>query len=193
LSSQLSTQPSTPDESSPISDNSGRKLIDIEFADFGREILSIVDSMTFIPEKFVKKIRAIYTLYMKKIISDKLDKTNWKKFLLLPTVLFTDGKPRGSRKGELTRIIRDLENDSWNQLTVEYFTAKKLPTETNVTILEENSSLTFASQVRSHQTTLPTSPFNKPIQLTEPSIDPSKTKKESTKISVLPSILGFYL
>jgi hypothetical protein len=144
-SQQFSTQPSTIDESSQVHvyksseniTNSGRKLIDIEFAEFGRELLSIVDSMTFIPEKFVKKIRAIYILYMKKIISDKHDKTNWKKFLLLPTVLFTDGKPRGSRKGELTRIIRDLENDSWNQLTVEYFTAKKLPTETNVTILEE--------------------------------------------------------
>ena len=91
------SQPALPLQQ-PLPDDDHQKLIDLDFKDFG-VLISIVNSMTFIPEKFVKKVRSLYIKLMKKICDHPNDLMLWKKYFLLPTVLFTVQK--GNRKEEI--------------------------------------------------------------------------------------------
>jgi hypothetical protein len=107
----------------PLRNNDDQKLIDLDFNDFG-VLISIVNSMTFIPEKFVKKVRALYIKLMKKICDHPNDLLLWKKYFLLPTVLFTVQK--GNRKEELGQRITSVENDDWSNFTIGYFQKRNI-------------------------------------------------------------------
>ena len=49
--------------------NGSQKLVDLSFDEFGK-LAAIQDSMSFIPEKFVKKYRSVYIKYMKMIVAN---------------------------------------------------------------------------------------------------------------------------
>jgi len=112
----------------PIPDD--KPLIDLEFNEFG-QLLSIVDSMSFIPEKFVKKCRRVYNLYMQNVVDNSHDSLSWKKFLLLPTVLFTVQK--GNRKADLNYRLELLLEDKWNSFTFGYFMSRSFSKSSNST------------------------------------------------------------
>ena len=129
------SQPPLPQQQQ-LPDHDNQKLIDLDFNDFG-VLISIVNSMAFIPEKFVKKVRSLYIKLMKKICDHPNDVLLWKKYFLLPTVLFTVQK--GNRKEELGQRIILVENDDWSKFTIGYFQKRNIyVANKNPKVLKEN-------------------------------------------------------
>ena len=98
-----------------------KKLLDLEFDQYGH-LESIVDSMSFIPEKFVPKVRSVFIDHMKKVKDNPHTLLHWKKFMLLPTVLFTiEPQSTNGRKKDLAKRIELIETDNWDPFTLDYF------------------------------------------------------------------------
>ena len=93
-------------------------LLNIEPSHYGF-LAGLNNSMTFIPEKYVKKTRKVFTIYMQRMIDDSTD-TNWKKFILLSPILFdNDGnKLLKDRKSLLMEKLVKLEADDWTSFTI---------------------------------------------------------------------------
>ena len=89
-------------------------LLDLRFDQHGH-LITLPDSISFIPKKFIPKIRKLFNIVMESIIAYPHDNLNWKKFLLLPTVLFS--LPKLNRTSILEiRLNLLLEND-WSRFT----------------------------------------------------------------------------
>jgi hypothetical protein len=85
-------------------------------------LVTIADTMTFIPEKFVKRCRSVYISYMKLIISKPEVFENWLKFLLLPTIMFSETD--GDRKTILRQRLDLLIANDWSDFRLSEFGIK---------------------------------------------------------------------
>ena len=86
-------------------------LIDIDLKHYGI-FAGIAPSITFIPGKFIRKIRKLYIKYFQLCIDDPTD-THYKKFLLLPLVLYDnlDMNNKPLRDKTIARRIELLEKN----------------------------------------------------------------------------------
>jgi hypothetical protein len=94
------------------------KLEDISPEHFG--FLAFVgNSATFVPERYIKKIRKVYNKYMLKIVSEPAEE-NWKKFLLLSAIIYdTDfSQQLRIRKDNLVERLDKLLDDNWENFTI---------------------------------------------------------------------------
>ena len=96
-----------------------RLLIDIPFNELISVLLTLVNSMTYIPSRYVKQCRNIMIKYADNIIRNKNNELLWKKYFLLTVVLFTD--IQGSRRAGLDDRIKSLSRDDWSTFTVGMF------------------------------------------------------------------------
>ena len=86
-------------------------LLDIPFDKFGT-LLGFIPSLEFIPERLVKRCRRAYTFVMEHLLNNKNNGEAalvwWKKFLLLPFVLFSP-----SKKSEINRRLGLVLDNQW--------------------------------------------------------------------------------
>jgi len=87
-------------------------------------LINIVAPMTFIPEKFVQKTRSVFIKLMEKIVLNSKDELSWKKFLLLPTVLFTIAST--NRRPEYNRRLDLILSDDWDEFTYSSLKSKSI-------------------------------------------------------------------
>jgi hypothetical protein len=87
-------------------------VIDIPVSRYGI-FTSFRDSVSFIPEKFVRQIRSCYITIVQKLVNDKFNELLWKKLFLLPIVLLIDIK-----RSTLAANIKLVLADNWSKFTV---------------------------------------------------------------------------
>jgi hypothetical protein len=74
-------------------------------------------------EKMVKKTRRIFNQRMRAIIQNPQDPIQWKKFILLPSILFT---PHNAGKKKVLRSrLQILEDDDWDSLTLQHLLSRR--------------------------------------------------------------------
>jgi hypothetical protein len=92
-------------------------LIDVPFSKFGT-FLGLSNSLTYIPDKLVKKVRSVYIFIMQKLVNsmDLEDEPTqislWKKWLLLPIVLFCH--PSKCNKRCMNMRMERILADDWS-------------------------------------------------------------------------------
>ena len=88
--------------------------MEIPYSCLSEKLVTLVDSVGFIPEHCVPKVRKAFIRSMKEIVATQ-DSLAWKKFLLLPTVLFINQLK--DRKAILKATLALLEKDDWSSFT----------------------------------------------------------------------------
>lgn len=97
-------------------------LLDLDFQQMGT-LVGICGSTTYIEHKMVPKIREAFIDSMRALLDGGLENlTLWKKFFLLPLILFTSGKRRVVRQR-----LELLKNDNWDNFTLGSFPHKNAP------------------------------------------------------------------
>ena len=91
------------------------KLIDIEW-DQLHILLSLDNTAGHSSTKFIPKIRDIYINIMLKIIEQPQELTHWKKFVVLPIILFSINCNR-----DLSARIQSLLQDKWDSFIIADF------------------------------------------------------------------------
>jgi hypothetical protein len=101
------------------------KLLDVDPNHYGI-LAGLSNSITFIPEKYVKKARKVFSMYMQRTIDDRTE-LSWKKFFLLATILFDNDSTRllKDRKSLLMSRLVSLERDEWDSFTFGSLSKKK--------------------------------------------------------------------
>ena len=89
-------------------------LLDINSEHFGI-FTGISASLSFIPEKYIKKTRAIWNKFMQKVLDNGSD-INWKKLILLPLILFDNDNNEilNERKRKYGAKLDKLQIDDWS-------------------------------------------------------------------------------
>ena len=108
------TQPYSHTASEQTCINLHTKLLDLRFDQHGH-LVSLPNPISFIPKKFIPKIRKLFNIVMETVIAYPHNDLNWKKFLLLPTVLFTLPKP--NRNSILETRLNLLLDDDWSRFS----------------------------------------------------------------------------
>ena len=82
------------------------------------------ETLRFIPERVVKPVRGVFNQLMRSVVNNPQDLLRWKKFFLLPMVLFClPGKEINSEQAsrdrikEIRRRVELVQRDDWNQFT----------------------------------------------------------------------------
>eukprot|EP01032_Pedospumella_encystans_P017077 gene17077-19467_t len=82
-------------------------------------LLMLPNSMVFIPSRCTTIVARVYRKYMLSVLDgDGNTEERWKKFFLIPTVLFTD-QSSGNRVEDMIRKCTHLLNDDWSSFTLE--------------------------------------------------------------------------
>jgi hypothetical protein len=76
-------------------------------------IIGIKGSLDFIPDKFINQIRKIYIRHLENVVNQPENTICWKKFFLLPTVLFTSAD-----KEVLKHNMVLIEANNWATFTL---------------------------------------------------------------------------
>ena len=94
------------------------KLLDVDPRHYGI-LSSLSNSITFIPEKYVRKTRKVFSMYMQRIIDDPTE-LHWKKFFLLSAILFDNESTKllKDRKSLLMSRLLSLEQNQWDSFTI---------------------------------------------------------------------------
>ena len=99
-------------------------LLDIPYNCLTEKLVTLVDSVSFIPEQCVPKVRKVFIRSMKAIVASPQDSLVWKKFFLLPTVLLTNQVK--DRKAILKATLALIEKDGWSSFTYGSFPKTRL-------------------------------------------------------------------
>lgn len=91
------------------------RLIDIPFAQIGT-LLGSSPTIVDIPSNMVPRVSALFVKFMNKIDEDSTDVDAWKKFLLLPTALFSHSQNKF--KADMRKRSDALMQDNWNDITL---------------------------------------------------------------------------
>ena len=75
-------QDSLLDEARPVDE----KLIDVPPSEMGKIVVT-ENSISFIPQKFLRRLRMLWIQVMQRAL-DKDEELDWKKYFLLPVILF---------------------------------------------------------------------------------------------------------
>lgn len=104
-------------------------LIDIRPEHFGI-FTGISPSLTFIPEKFIKKTRTVWSTRMQMLLDDGSD-INWKKLILLPLILFDCNRNESltERKRKYGIRLDKLQRDDWSSFTLGSLSKKTIKTD----------------------------------------------------------------
>ena len=94
--------------------NNNTLLMDINPSDYGI-FTGLTPSMSFIPSKFVRKVRKVFITFMQNYLDDSTE-NHWKKVLLLPLILFDNFSPtnKALREKTIANRLLSLENDDWS-------------------------------------------------------------------------------
>ena len=76
------------------------------------------NSLTFIPEKLVKKSRKIHNMYLSRIRDHHESVLNWRKYHLLPVVICANNSLGKQRKEGISTRLSLLEADDWSKFTL---------------------------------------------------------------------------
>ena len=94
------------------------RLVDVEPNHIGN-LLRLGDPISFIPNKFLKRLRLVWIKFMQKAL-DTDAAIDWKKYFLLPTVLFDNiGVSAPVIKTTLASRLLLLEQDNWDSITLD--------------------------------------------------------------------------
>jgi hypothetical protein len=104
-------------------ENRNIALLDIPFADFGKRLLTLAPSMTYIPNRYVKKCRSVFVKIMTEVIEDPNNEVTWKKFFMLPIVLFSD--IAGRRRASLDERLNKIVQNNWDTFTLAMFQKRR--------------------------------------------------------------------
>ena len=98
--------------------------IEIPLEELPKESLLLAPSVTFIPPEYLPKARKVFNKYAELIIEDPTNIMNWKKYLSLNIILFTDIE--GSRRETLKERIDDALRDDWSKITLNKLKARRV-------------------------------------------------------------------
>lgn len=96
------------------------KLLDLAFAQFGC-LVGFASSATFIHENLIERVRLVYIHVLQQLTANILSIMWWKKFLLLPAVLFSC-----TNRATVVERMNDILADNWN-LTIGDLVKKRIP------------------------------------------------------------------
>ena len=121
-------------------------LLDIDAEHYGI-FTGISPSLLFIPDKYIKKTRAIWSKYMQKVIDDGSDK-NWKKLILLPLIIFDydNHETLLVRKRNYKTKLDKLLNDDWSTFTLGSLSKKTIKS-SPISLNEIHASATRLAEV----------------------------------------------
>jgi len=107
--------------------NNDTLLVDIPPEEFGI-FTGCSSSISFIPEKHLKKTRNVYSFYLNKVADNNtVDNYNWLKLILLPIILFDNSKTKSKEiKNEFERKLNLLAQDDWSTFTIGSLSKKNL-------------------------------------------------------------------
>ena len=118
--------------------NLATKLLDVDPNHYGI-LAGLSNSITFIPEKYVRKTRKVFSMYMQRLIDDPTE-LNWKKFFLLSTILFDNDSMKlllKDRKSLLMSRLVSLERDEWVSFTFGSLSTRKSRDASDTTFTNE--------------------------------------------------------
>ena len=95
-------------------------ILDISLDRIGT-LLGLTNSVRFIAEKHLKKTRLVFIKYMRALLDDDKSVNCWKKFLVLPTVLFGGYLGENNLKVEYGLRLELLLVDDWSSFTLGKF------------------------------------------------------------------------
>ena len=92
-------------------------LLDFEPEHMGN-LAAIQNSIAFIPSKFIRRLRLLWIKYLQRAL-DTDEVMDWKKYFLLPVILFDSGAASSSSdlKKNMSQRITLLEVDNWDSFT----------------------------------------------------------------------------
>ena len=100
------------------------RLIDIPFKKFGT-LVGLSSSISFIPHRQIKNIRRIFNMYLQALLDDSQNLLLWKKYLLLPVVLFYARKTQPSHSTETNKRMKFLIQNNWTHFTLDVFRSRE--------------------------------------------------------------------
>ena len=132
--------------------NKETKLVDITIDKLAGALISLSRSNKFIPYRLRKQCRLAYNQCMKKIRENPQELLNWKKLMLLPTVLFV--QPANKYRDTMEERIQKVIKDEWN-FTLQDFRHREYYQANRPTFANRNqSSRSLAHQEPVEQFTL---------------------------------------
>ena len=92
-------------------------LVDMDPEQMGN-LVAVQNSISFIPSKFIRRLRLLWIKYLQRAL-DSDDIMDWKKYFLLPVILFDAGAAASSSdlKKNMSQRISLLEVDNWDSFT----------------------------------------------------------------------------
>jgi hypothetical protein len=96
-------------------------LLDLDYCDIG-VIVGLSNSIAYIPQVYVKRTRQVFIQILEGMMTPRSTPEKlifWKKWALLPTVLFSSLNL--NRKQEYATRLEYLLNDDWSRFTIGYF------------------------------------------------------------------------
>jgi len=88
-------------------------VLDVDTSQLAKFLLKIPNSTKFLKGNFVSRFRTIFVEYLQKLVREPTNSLLWKKYLLLPCVVFTT-----TNRDALVARAALLNDDRWNSLTV---------------------------------------------------------------------------
>ena len=100
-------------------DPEAKHLSDPESRKRFTKLVFVSNSISFIPEKLIRRLRLLWIKYMQHAL-DSDTTAAWKKYFLLPLVLFDASGAEGSKslKSSISKKLALLEIDNWDMFTV---------------------------------------------------------------------------
>jgi len=115
-----------------------RKLVDTPFYQLG-SLVGISNSVSFIPDNLIFQVRQVFIKYLRQVVDNPVedrDEVNlaWKKYILLPTILFNNSDRLGGKVKEvMKKKISLLLRDDWDSFTLASMSMRTLPTSRTLT------------------------------------------------------------
>jgi hypothetical protein len=100
-------------------------ILDIDPKHLGGILCAIAQSYSIIPGGLESLIRRVYTEYQIRLVEDP-SSDNWKKFFLLPTILFDARREMNNkeRKCSIKSAAEKLLSQDWSSFTLSFYTRR---------------------------------------------------------------------
>jgi hypothetical protein len=95
-------------------------VLEIDLDKYGT-FLGLTNSLRNIPEKFIKKTRAVFIKYLRELIKNITVLVSWKKVLLLSIVLFGGYCGESTMKSQYEVRLEQLLSDNWDSFSLGMF------------------------------------------------------------------------
>jgi hypothetical protein len=112
------------------------------------ELLTLKQSVSFIPNNLIKRIRKVWIRYMQRI-KDRGDSIDWRRYFLLPSILF-ESQPTSTRELKIfiSSKLKLLEKDDWSKFTLSNLEKRMPPKSGNSDLVERVMKYIKGGEIR---------------------------------------------